>query len=240
MSEYLNENGWLYIAVDLLNPFLFKFGFTRRKNVFSRITETGNPNYVLIRGYKFPFPCDGLRIEKELHYKLSQNFERQQHFITGNNSEWFSSSISEAISLLDSEFAEWMDYVDHKDYGTPFNELKFKDFPDGDEVLNIQHLIFDPYVNFSALSQSYAVTNSYIYELYLHSNSIYGLSSYTWIQVFTRNYPYTINKYGPTPQFMKFLGHSRKKIYDAREKFLIENINEMKSISDKYQNGFLD
>lgn len=50
MSEYLNENGWLYIAVDLLNPFLFKFGFTRRKNVFSRITETGNPNYVLIRG----------------------------------------------------------------------------------------------------------------------------------------------------------------------------------------------
>ncbi|MDC5640887.1 hypothetical protein OFN00_17690, partial [Acinetobacter baumannii] len=77
-------------------------------------------------------------------------------------------------------------------------------------------------------------------ELYLHSNSIYGLSSYTWIQVFTRNYPYTINKYEPTPQFMKFLGHSRKKIYDAREKFLIENINEMKSISDKYQNGFLD
>jgi hypothetical protein len=99
-SNFLNHRGWIYICVDPKDISICKIGMTRRE-LYSRVTETTNPHYVVFAAYKVP-EDEALAIERYVHRDLERfSIERQSHRMTGRNSEWFAINSAEAIKLLD-------------------------------------------------------------------------------------------------------------------------------------------
>lgn len=99
-NNFLNHKGWIYICVDLKDISICKIGMTRRE-LYSRVTETTNPHYVVFAAYKVP-ENESFAIERYIHRDLGRfGIERQSHRMTGRDSEWFAINAAEAIKLLD-------------------------------------------------------------------------------------------------------------------------------------------
>jgi hypothetical protein len=181
----INEFGWIYLAVDLYNPEVCKIGLTKRPRLYDRVTETGNPNYVVVRAYRFPFEVDRLWIERYLHNETQKQSSRIKHFMTGRNSEWFSLSVENVLSTVRFYFAHCLNYTLHEQ-GKLSESTQYYDVEN--DQINIDHLIFDPFVDFNHIDNCHIRVNPYIYILFLHRSSKFALPSYKWIDVFTNSY----------------------------------------------------
>lgn len=138
----LNECGWIYICIDLRDPFSFKVGLTKAHDIYHRVSETTNPYYMLVRGYRIPnsyitnLDCnrrsflgsEWYYLERFIHKELEKRFNRVVHCMTGNESEWFEGSLEAAIGEINYFFARTVDLLDENGN------------------FNINHLIYDPII----------------------------------------------------------------------------------------------
>lgn len=126
LESLVNQKGWIYICMDLNNPNECKLGMTKRK-LYERITETGNPDYMIIKAYNVP-PEEALALEKHLQREVNKYYFRKKHFITGKDSEWFLCSPAQAAAALEHDLAKCLCMQDED--GNP----------------NLVSIIFKPYI----------------------------------------------------------------------------------------------
>jgi hypothetical protein len=69
--------------MDIKFPNECKVGMTTRA-LYKRVTETGNPDYMIVKAYKVP-PSEARSLEKHLQKEVEKRFERKRHFISGQN-----------------------------------------------------------------------------------------------------------------------------------------------------------
>lgn len=82
--------------MDIKKPDECKIGMTKRA-LYNRITETGNPDYIVVKEYKVP-PEEAPALEKHLQRAIGTWYRRKKHFLTGKNSEWFLCSPAKAAA----------------------------------------------------------------------------------------------------------------------------------------------
>lgn len=98
----LNQNGWLYVAMDLKCDDRWKVGMTSQSDVYSRIKATANPDYFLVRAYAIPEGCNVREVEKYIHWRLEGRCDKRlTHKRTNQKSEWFQCDFINLISNLE-------------------------------------------------------------------------------------------------------------------------------------------
>ncbi|HDI3228311.1 TPA: GIY-YIG nuclease family protein [Vibrio cholerae] len=90
--------GFIYIAWDRSKPNLSKVGMTEQTPE-NRISQTENPDYELYKAYKIAH-ADIRLVEKNLHTKLANKFNRRRHRSTSRKSEWFECSPLQAVEVI--------------------------------------------------------------------------------------------------------------------------------------------
>lgn len=177
ITESLNECGWIYICIDLRDPLSFKVGLTKTNNIFQRMSDTTNPYYMLVRGYKIPdnyinnLDCkhrsfrtsDWYYLERYIHKELEKGNDRINHCMTGKESEWFEGDLEGAIGEIDYYFARTVELLDE----------------DGNH--DIRPHIYDPIINtmfFYEKLYRFMERNIYIKKIHDHFNEC-DLSSYS-------------------------------------------------------------
>ena len=143
----VNQQGWIYICMDIKVTNECKVGMTRR-SLYKRITETGNPDYMIVKAYKVPqneMPAIK-KLEKYLQRELGKVYTRKRHFITGKKSEWFRCSPVEATKIIEDNLARCLGLQDEdgntvlgeidifKPFHCPENELQY-----AERVYDVQH-----------------------------------------------------------------------------------------------------
>lgn len=183
----LNECGWIYICMDLRDPFSFKVGLTKATNIYERVSDTTNPYYMLIRGYMIPnsyitnLDCNRRSflgsqwyyLERFIHKELEKRFNRVVHCMTGNQSEWFEGSLEAVIGEINYFFARTVDLLD--DNGN----------------YNINHLIYDQPITqyfFYRSLYKFAERNIYLDKLDKHFRANPMIPTFTLAS--TLNIPY--------------------------------------------------
>ncbi|UJJ49835.1 MULTISPECIES: GIY-YIG nuclease family protein [Rhodanobacter] len=133
MSDPVDQRGWLYICMDIKDPGSCKVGCTRRA-LYKRITETGNPDYMIVKAYKVP-PEEAFALERHLQREVSKVARRKPHILSGRRSEWFECSPKVAANALEHDLAKCLGLQDE----------------DGNPMLS--HLIFKPHLNWVSQMQ---------------------------------------------------------------------------------------
>lgn len=133
MSNLINQAGWIYICMDLRHLNECKIGMTKR-SLYKRLSETGNPNYMLVKAYKVPL-IEALKIEQYLHRQIS--YKRQCHFINGYNSEWFCCSPAEAAKVIEPELAKCLGVYYDEDGNYDLSPITFKPSLDKSDGLGL-------------------------------------------------------------------------------------------------------
>lgn len=169
IPEGLNECGWIYICIDLRDHFAFKVGLTKSKNIFNRVSETTNPYYMLVRGYRIPDSyitnqvcnrrsfraSDWYYLERYIHKELEKSHDRVLHCMKDTISEWFEGDLECAIGEVNYYFARTVNLLDE----------------DGNH--DISNHIYDPIINvpyFYHRLYRFANRNKYIEKLNKYFN----------------------------------------------------------------------
>ncbi|HEE5437938.1 GIY-YIG nuclease family protein [Acinetobacter baumannii] len=164
IPESLNECGWIYICIDLRDPFAFKVGLTKARNIFDRVSETTNPYYMLVRGYRIPDSyimnqlcnrrsfreSDWYYLERYIHKELEKSHDRVLHCMKGTTSEWFEGDLEYAIGEVNYYFARTVSLLDE----------------DGNH--DISNHVYDPIINveyFGHRLYRFANRNKYVQKL---------------------------------------------------------------------------
>jgi len=109
--------------MDIKFPNECKLGMTTRP-LYKRITETGNPDYMIIKAYNVP-PEEAKALEKHLQREVGKWYGRKVHFITGKKSEWFLCSPAQAANAIEHDLAKCLCLQD-KDGNPDLAEITFK------------------------------------------------------------------------------------------------------------------
>lgn len=78
MDEVVHQKGWIYICMDIKKPDECKIGMTKRA-LYKRITETGNPDYMVVKAYKVP-PEEAPVLEKLFQRAVGKWYKQKKHF----------------------------------------------------------------------------------------------------------------------------------------------------------------
>jgi hypothetical protein len=186
ISQNLNELGWIYLCIDVRDPYAFKVGLTKANNIFDRISDTTNPYYMLVRGYMIPNfyirdpnctnrsfrESDWYYLERYIHKELEKAHHRVTHCMKGSLSEWFEGDLESALGEINYYFARTVGLLDE----------------DGNHTIN--NYIYDPFINvfyFYERLAKFSNRNKYIQKLEQHFNNQQYLNA-TLTQVL--NIPY--------------------------------------------------
>jgi hypothetical protein len=168
-NENLNEFGWIYLCIDVRDPYSFKVGLTKANNIFDRISDTTNPYYLLVRGYRIPDfyisnpnctnrsfrESDWYYLERYIHKELEKIHHRVTHCMKGSLSEWFEGDLEYALGQINYYFFRTVSLLDE----------------DGNPPSAINDYIYDPIINsvyFYNRLAKFSNRNHYIQKLEQH------------------------------------------------------------------------
>lgn len=169
ISDAINQSGWIYVGVDLRDPRYFKLGLTTRANIYKRFSDTTNPFYMLLRGYRIPAEFiygtdisshdyrknEAYYLERYIHKELEKNFKRQKHHVNNSPTEWFEGDWGLALGCVNYFFARTVHRLDEN----------------GNAVMD--NLTYDPVLNsgyFYNIIEPYKGNNIHIDKLFKKFN----------------------------------------------------------------------